>query len=229
MTTGVWVGFDEKRPLGRREEGAKAALPIWGYYMKSVLDKKPDREFPVPPDITFKEMLDYWGGRGEGFVPRRRREPVYAPLANRLLVVHPLDVGHLAPYGMPDAPGSPFQYYPPGVAPVGPYQQPAPYPVYPVQPGTPVPLYPGDGRSPVTGAPQPPQGMWGPPPAPMWEESPGPVRGTPQLGPPAWPSQPSGTVRETGAVRLEAPVEQSGDFKPGQRVGPRPGPSPFFQ
>jgi penicillin-binding protein 1A len=28
FTTGVWVGFDEKRPVGRREEGARAALAM---------------------------------------------------------------------------------------------------------------------------------------------------------------------------------------------------------
>ena len=36
FTAGVWVGFDEKRPLGSREEGARAALPVWGYFMAEV-------------------------------------------------------------------------------------------------------------------------------------------------------------------------------------------------
>jgi len=229
VTTGVWVGFDEKRPLGRREEGARAALPIWGYYMKGILDKKPDREFPVPPEITFKEMLTYAGGRGEGLVPKRTREPVYSPFTGRTLVVHPLDAGHLTPYGVPDFSPSPFQPYAPGYPPVGPYQQPAPYPIYPVQPGTPVPLHPNDGRSPVTGAPQPSQGMWGPPPDPMWDGGPVPGRGAPQFGPPAGPSQPPGTVREPGSARMEAPAGHSSDPQPVQRGGPRPGPSPFFQ
>ena len=142
VTTGVWVGFDEKRPLGRREEGARAALPVWGYFMKSILDKKPDREFPVPPDITFKEMLTYSGGPGEGFVPKWTREPMYSPLANRVLVMHPLDVGHLPPYGVPDSLTFPFQPSAPGYTPVGPYQAPVLYPIYPVPPGTPILLHP---------------------------------------------------------------------------------------
>ena len=29
VCTGVWVGFDDSRPLGEREQGARTALPIW--------------------------------------------------------------------------------------------------------------------------------------------------------------------------------------------------------
>lgn len=37
VTCGVWVGFDEKRPLGEDETGAKAALPIWMDFMHSAI------------------------------------------------------------------------------------------------------------------------------------------------------------------------------------------------
>ena len=40
--TTVWVGFDKVAPLGRKETGAKAALPIWISYMKKALQNKPD-------------------------------------------------------------------------------------------------------------------------------------------------------------------------------------------
>src|SRR5215469_8239678 len=33
MTAGVWIGFDEKKSLGAKETGAKAALPIWMDFM----------------------------------------------------------------------------------------------------------------------------------------------------------------------------------------------------
>lgn len=36
-TCGVWVGFDEKKSLGDKETGAKAALPIWMQFMAKVL------------------------------------------------------------------------------------------------------------------------------------------------------------------------------------------------
>ncbi len=50
-TCGVWVGFDEKKSLGAKETGAKAALPIWIDYMKVALKDKQE-EFigqPAPP------------------------------------------------------------------------------------------------------------------------------------------------------------------------------------
>jgi len=47
LTAGVWVGFDDKQTsLGKKETGARAALPIWIEFMKTVLDAKPIEDFP---------------------------------------------------------------------------------------------------------------------------------------------------------------------------------------
>jgi penicillin-binding protein 1A len=47
LTAGVWVGNDDNSvPLGNKETGAKAALPIWMEFMKAVYDDKPVEEFP---------------------------------------------------------------------------------------------------------------------------------------------------------------------------------------
>ena len=45
----AWIGFDEFRPLGRRETGARGALPMWITYMKDALagTRETDR---APPD-----------------------------------------------------------------------------------------------------------------------------------------------------------------------------------
>jgi len=49
-TCGVWVGFDEKRTLGNKESGARAALPIWMAFMKAALaGQAPGRFEPPPP------------------------------------------------------------------------------------------------------------------------------------------------------------------------------------
>jgi penicillin-binding protein 1A len=40
VTVGVWVGFDQKRPLGPNQTGAVAALPIWTDIMKSWIDRR---------------------------------------------------------------------------------------------------------------------------------------------------------------------------------------------
>jgi len=53
LAVGVWVGYDDPRPLGRRETGAIAALPIWRAFMHEVLAASgPPREFPLPPGIA---------------------------------------------------------------------------------------------------------------------------------------------------------------------------------
>ncbi|HET9568906.1 MAG TPA: PBP1A family penicillin-binding protein, partial [Vicinamibacterales bacterium] len=46
MTIGVWVGYDEKKPLGNGETGAQAALPIWMDVMRAYIDAHGDRQEP---------------------------------------------------------------------------------------------------------------------------------------------------------------------------------------
>jgi penicillin-binding protein 1A len=47
LTAGVWVGNDDKRvSLGKKETGARAALPIWLEFMKAAMAKTPPEDFP---------------------------------------------------------------------------------------------------------------------------------------------------------------------------------------
>jgi penicillin-binding protein 1A len=47
LTAGAWVGNDDNSvPLGNKETGSKAALPIWLEFMKEVYDDKPPEQFP---------------------------------------------------------------------------------------------------------------------------------------------------------------------------------------
>ena len=48
----AWIGFDEFLPLGRRETGARAALPMWIAYMKEALDGVPQKQVPPPEGIV---------------------------------------------------------------------------------------------------------------------------------------------------------------------------------
>lgn len=48
----VWVGFDEPKPLGAREVGGRAALPIWIDFMEVALAHKPERDLPMPNGIV---------------------------------------------------------------------------------------------------------------------------------------------------------------------------------
>ena len=52
MLAGVWVGFDERRVLGRGEEGARTALPIWTEFMTKALVGVPVSDFAQPPGIV---------------------------------------------------------------------------------------------------------------------------------------------------------------------------------
>lgn len=52
VVTTTWVGFDNYTPLGRREFGGTAALPIWIDYMRVALRDSPDEERPLPPGIV---------------------------------------------------------------------------------------------------------------------------------------------------------------------------------
>jgi len=51
MTTGVWIGYDEKKSLGAKETGAHAALPIWMDFMKAALAGKDPGEFQPLPEL----------------------------------------------------------------------------------------------------------------------------------------------------------------------------------
>ncbi|HEX4919954.1 MAG TPA: penicillin-binding transpeptidase domain-containing protein, partial [Candidatus Bathyarchaeia archaeon] len=54
ITCGVWVGFDEKKSLGEKETGARAALPIWMDFMAAARFHQPSHaDFSAPP--TFFE------------------------------------------------------------------------------------------------------------------------------------------------------------------------------
>ena len=52
VVTGVWVGYDRPRSLGRDETGSRVAVPIWTSYMSKVLAHTAKEDFPVPDGVT---------------------------------------------------------------------------------------------------------------------------------------------------------------------------------
>lgn len=54
--SGVWVGYDNGRPLGKGETGSRTASPIWLGFMQDILKDKPVREFPVPEGVVFSKI-----------------------------------------------------------------------------------------------------------------------------------------------------------------------------
>jgi penicillin-binding protein 1A len=72
ITVGVWVGYDEKRPIGgssNGETGATAALPIWIDFMRAYIEMRGDRtsppQFDAPGNIVYV-TLD--SGTTEAFI-----------------------------------------------------------------------------------------------------------------------------------------------------------------
>lgn len=48
----AWVGFDQERTLGSREEGSRTALPMWIYFMSEALKGVPESPLPRPSGIV---------------------------------------------------------------------------------------------------------------------------------------------------------------------------------
>lgn len=56
VLTGVWVGYDDHSSLGKGEEGARAACPIWVDFMKQYLQDKPVETFTIPEGVVFAKI-----------------------------------------------------------------------------------------------------------------------------------------------------------------------------
>jgi penicillin-binding protein 1A len=85
---GVWVGFDDRRPLGSHESGGRSALPIWMEIMRAAGKGKPQVAFPKPSGVVTARIdpqsgkLAYEGREGaieevfvEGTVPTETARP----------------------------------------------------------------------------------------------------------------------------------------------------------
>ena len=57
LTGSVWVGFDDHRSLGAKEEGAKAALPIWMEFMEAALKDRPAEDFAYSPLLKSPDQV----------------------------------------------------------------------------------------------------------------------------------------------------------------------------
>jgi penicillin-binding protein 1A len=75
ITVGVWIGNDEKKPIGYNETGTTAALPLWMDFMSVYIDTYGNRgnppKFEPPGNIVFMPVDRYTGepaGDGESIV-----------------------------------------------------------------------------------------------------------------------------------------------------------------
>ncbi len=82
LTTGVWVGFDDLRPLGDGETGSRAALPIWVRFMQNALAGVEQRDFVIPEGIVVRNVDPETG------------EPVEEPVEGSLPEYFKRDAGY---------------------------------------------------------------------------------------------------------------------------------------
>ena len=87
ITVGVWVGHDEKKPIGASsagETGASAALPIWIDFMRTYIDAHGDRANPppfgAPGNIAFVALES---GITEAFINGTQPQTPYPVPASR--------------------------------------------------------------------------------------------------------------------------------------------------
>ena len=74
LCAGTWVGFDERRRLGERVSGARAALPVWIDFMQAALRGKPERPFPEPDGIVHRQVCGATGLLARDGCPIQRSE-----------------------------------------------------------------------------------------------------------------------------------------------------------
>ena len=66
LVVGVYVGFDQPRTLGAKEQGASAAVPMFTAFMTAALADKPSIPFRIPPGIKLVRVDAETGQRASG-------------------------------------------------------------------------------------------------------------------------------------------------------------------
>jgi penicillin-binding protein 1A len=56
LVAGVWVGYDDHRPLGAKESGTKSALPIWIDLMRAAAGKSAPEPFAMPSGVAIARI-----------------------------------------------------------------------------------------------------------------------------------------------------------------------------
>lgn len=74
VVTTAWVGFDQLAPLGSRETGSRAALPMWIDYMLEALKDKPETPLDVPDHMLSIKIDEQTGLRATAQSEKTRFE-----------------------------------------------------------------------------------------------------------------------------------------------------------
>lgn len=69
LVAGVYIGYDQPRPLGGYVQGGNTAAPMWRQAMEPILDKMPKRPFVAPPGMRLVRIDRRSGRRVYGTWP----------------------------------------------------------------------------------------------------------------------------------------------------------------
>ncbi|HWN05307.1 MAG TPA: penicillin-binding transpeptidase domain-containing protein, partial [Candidatus Dormibacteraeota bacterium] len=128
LVTGVWVGYDRPRSLGKDETGSRVAVPIWTAFMQEALAGTPPEDFPIPERVVLVPVdMNASGGCGRpvtmafiaGTEPKEACGPArYAPGVSPPRTEPPLLPAPSAPStpSAPVAPSSPAPATPPSTS-----------------------------------------------------------------------------------------------------------------
>jgi len=119
---GVWVGFDDRRPLGRGEEGAKSALPVFIEAIRAIEGDSRPAAFTLPPGIEIARIDPRTGLLAPPSMTDGIEEQFLAGTAPTAMTeIAPPDAGvPLAPVPVVPAPAPVAPAVPPPAAPVAP-------------------------------------------------------------------------------------------------------------
>ncbi len=158
LVTGVYIGYDQPKELGRRETGGSVALPVFVDIMQQALKDKPSTPFRVPSGMQLVKV-DLKTGQRPGFYSDPKNiifeafKPGTGPQTRPILGYDRASATHMndgydqggnyiAPgeggYGSPSAPQGGYGQPPAG----GYYAPPAAQPAYPSQGGGYAPAQP---------------------------------------------------------------------------------------
>ncbi|MCB9988210.1 MAG: penicillin-binding protein 1A [Rhodospirillales bacterium] len=65
LAVGVFVGFDDPKPMGKKETGSSVAVPIWKEFMEQALENTPPTPFRVPPGVRHVQINAETGARAQ--------------------------------------------------------------------------------------------------------------------------------------------------------------------
>lgn len=90
IVTCVWVGFEDKKSIGEKMTGSRAALPMWAEFMEKAIplyckgegqEDPAAVDFPVPPGMVFVEVCKKSGGRVNSYCRQAGRSVLEAFIA----------------------------------------------------------------------------------------------------------------------------------------------------